>query len=510
MMKNKLIIGILALIVIACGLFFAFKALMKAGGEEVIVYENKVVETIDAQLKDLPMDSIRAKHALIMEKSIDDIQSSIKKGELTYTELTAFYLDRIKSLDKATKGINSVVEINPNAIALAKKMDAEKPSVSSPMYGIPVLLKDNINTKDMPTSGGTFALKGFTPSANAAMVNTLISNNAIILGKANLSELANFFDIGMPSGYSSKLGQTHNPFDPLRISPQGSSSGSGAAVAANFCSVAIGTETTGSIVAPANAQSLVGFKPTKGLVSTEGVLPLSSTMDVVGPMAKNVKDAIYLLNASIEDTSKHITITYSANDLTGKRIGVLKTTGSEKIVEALKKAGAIPVELPLDFNPDSVTIIYQDFKNDFAAYAEKCNAPIKSLPELVEYNKKDLDRRAKYGQGLLEEAAKMEKFDREKVNKIVQETQAYIKKIYEEHKLDAVVFANNEASSVPCIAGYPEITVPFGASENKEPFGATFFSLKNDDEKLANIAYAFEQSTNLRLIPEKYKEVIAK
>ena len=504
MKKRKILIHALILLLLGGG-YFGLKQIMKPAKEELTLYENKVIETIDAQLKGLPIEKIREKSALIMEKSIEEIQASITKGELSYTELTAFYLDRIKNYDKAKKGINAVMEINPKAIEEAKKLDAEKVAHKDPIYGIPVLVKDNINTKDMATSAGTIALKDFKPSENAPLINKLLEHKAILLGKANLSELANYVDTQMPNGYSSKLGQTLNPFAPLMMSPLGSSSGSGAAVAANFSAVALGTETTGSIISPSHIHSLVGFKPTKDLISTEGVLPLSSTMDTVGPMAKNVKDAAILFNATISDASKMINITSTAKDLEGKRIGVYKGEESEQLVEALKKAGAVPVELEDDGTySDNEFIISHDFRIDFEAYAKKYNAPVKSLSELVKFNEQDENRMAKYGQALIERAAENKGTDKEKIDKTVQNVKDYIKKTMEENKLDAISFINANSTPIPCIAGYPEITVPLGKDKFDEPMGATFFSLGGEDEKLLNLAHAFEQATMKRLIPEKY------
>lgn len=475
--------------------------------EASIIYENTVVETIDKQLIGLPMDAIRAKADLIMEKPIADIQTAIQNGGLTYTELTAFYLDRIKTFDKSPEGINAVIEINPNAIAEAQKLDENKTQSPNPIYGMPVLVKDNINTKDMPTSGGTVAFKAFRPAENAAVIENLVKNKAIILGKANLSELAHFFDYNMPMGYSGRIGQTRNPFGPGMMSPMGSSSGSGAAVAANFAPIALGTETSGSIMAPSAVHSIVGFRPTKDMISTEGVLPLSSTLDAVGPMAKSVADAVVLFNASVQDPNNQIELTAQAGDIANKRIGVLKDEESPALVEALKKLGAIPVEIDLNLNAESMNdefIMLQDFAKDFAAYAQKYNAPIKSLADLVAYNQADMPRRAKYGQGMVEEAVKVTDLDKEKVQKIVSESQAYIQGLFKVHQLDALAFVNSNFANLPCITGYPEITVPFGKSDWGDPKGATFFGLGGEDAKLVNLAYAFEQATQSRMIPELY------
>lgn len=488
--------------------------------EENIIYDNNVIEMINSQMSGIELDKVRSKKNLIMEKSIEDIQKSIAKGELTYTDLTAFYLDRIKTYDKSKNGINAVMEVNPNAISDAKRLDREyleakkkgEKSISdmNRMFGIPVLLKDNINTKDMYTSGGTIAFKDFKPSDNAPIVNTLIKNKAIILGKSNLAELANYFDTNMPNGYSSKLGQTHNPFAPLMMSPQGSSSGSGAAVASNMSSVAIGTETTGSIIAPSYIQSLVGFKPTKGVISTEGVIPLSSTMDTIGPMAKSVKDAVDLFNASVSDPSKKIAINSNSSSLKNVRIGVFKDKGSKKIIESLKKLGMTPVEIDLGNKQfENEYIMKTDFAHDFAEYAKKYDAPIKSIKELVKFNEKDKNRRAKYGQGLLEELLTDKTAnnpDKKKVDKIVKDTQVFFDKIMKKNNISTIAFKDSDYVDGVCVAGYPMVTVPFGESEFNEPTGLTFFGLKNEDSKLMNLAYSFEQATNKRIIPKKYLE----
>lgn len=485
--------------------------MLKTQKEEYIVYDNNVVKTIDTQLKGLPMDKIREKKDMIMEKSIDEIQESIAKKELTYTELTAFYMDRIKTYDKAKKGLNAVMEINPKAIEEAKKLDNENAAGKNKMYGIPVLLKDNINTKDMNTSGGTIALKDFKPIENAPFVDTLIKNKAIILGKSNLSELANYFDTSMPSGYSSKIGQTHNPFGPIEISPLGSSSGSGAAVASNLSAVAIGTETTGSIISPSYIQSIVGFKPTKDAIDLEGVIPLSSSMDTVGPMAKSVKDAVALFNASVADDSKKIELTYKAEDLKNKRIGVFKSDDSQKVSDALKKAGAEPVEIDLDDKTfENDFIVGQEFVADFAEYAKKYNTPVKSIQELVKFNEKDEKRRAKYGQNLLETAIQVKNPDRQKIEKMVKDSKDYINKTMKDNDVEAIAFLNETNVEIPAIAGYPVVTVPYGEDSKKTPTGITFFGLENEDEKLMNIGYAFEQATKMRVIPKKYLETVGK
>ncbi len=336
--------------------------------EERISYDkDQQVALIDSQLAGIDLEKVRAKKDLIMEKSIEDLHAAISRGDLTYEELTAFYLNRIKTYDAGEKGINAVAAINPKAIEEARALDASSATPAG-MRGIPVLVKDNVNTNTMPTSGGTYALKDFTPKDDADVVTALTNSGAIILGKSNLSELANFMDTKMPSGYSSKAGQTHNPFDPLNLSPEGSSFGSGAAAAANFSAV----------------------------------------------------------------------------------------------------------------------------------------APVKSLSDLIAFNQKDPSRRSKYGQDLLEDANEVTEFDKAKVEAMVKTAQSRIDDLLRDEKLDALVFYDNEGVLVPATAGYPELTVPAGVSDEGAPRGATFVAGRNEDEKLLNIAYSFEQKTAARAIPENY------
>lgn len=479
----------------------------KSADKGYISYDKETqISAIDAQLKGLDMEKIRDKKDLIMEKSIDEIQGSIAKGDLTYVELTAFYLDRIKTYDAGEKGINAVMEINPNAIKEAENRDKEEGSKSG-IYGMPVLLKDNINTKDMSTSGGTYALKDFVPSDNAVVTDQLIKNGAIILGKSNMAELANYMDLNMPNGYSSKAGQTLNPFDPTNLSPEGSSSGSGAAVAANFSVVAIGTETTGSIIAPAAIHSIVGFKPSLGAISTEGVIPLSSTMDCVGPMAKNVMDAAILFNASVSDEEKKVSLDLDKDYLTGKRIGVINGDKDKELTKHLKEAGAevVPVEWKEE-GIDTEYMLKQDFKRDLNGYLMKYGAPVDSLSALIAFNKEDPDRRAKYGQSSIEDAEKAQIDDGSKVQEMVKLARDQIDKLMADNTLDAIAFTDSEGVLLPATAGYPEITVPLGGAEDGTPKGITFVAKGGEDEKLLNIAYSFEQKTKARLIPKKYLE----
>lgn len=267
-------------------------------------------------------------------------------AELNYADIMAFYLDRIDTIDQAEGGLNSVASINPHAMAQARAADAAIASggmSEDPLFGLGVLVKDNINTHDVPTTAGTMALAGFYPAVDAPVVQELTRHGAIVLGKANLSEWANFMSLRMPSGYSSFAGQTFNPFGPGTISPLGSSSGSAVAVSANLAPVALGTETTGSIVAPAAINSVVGFKPTRGTISGDGVVPLASSLDTVGPIARTVRDAAALLNASLPE-GKKLSPEFTPDALRGATLAVAPMGDEQwdqRLVEVLEAAGPV-------------------------------------------------------------------------------------------------------------------------------------------------------------------------
>lgn len=507
-MIKKILIGLLLLVLAGgTGVLMAIRSIMPKQEEYISYDKNKQISMIDKQLQGINLEKIRKKESLILEKSIDEIQNSIAKKDLTYTELTAFYLDRIKTYDTGKKGINSVAEINPKAIIEAKLHDSKNENPKG-ISGIPILVKDNINTNTMATSGGTYALKDFLPKNNADIITGLKNHGAILLGKSNLSEMANFMASTMPSGYSSKAGQTHNPFNPLELSPEGSSSGSGAALAANLTAGAIGTETTGSIIAPSSIHSVVGFKPTKDAISTKGVIPLSSTMDTVGPMGKTVKDTLHLYNASLFDPKKEISTDLKEKSLQGKRIGLVKGNQDAILTEKLKAAGAEVISIQLDEEGiENEYIINQDFKNDLNKYLAENAAPVKSLEKLIDFNNKDEKRRAKYGQDLMETANEVKDFDRKKVETMVQDAKEKLNKTIADNKLDAIAFLNNDGVVLSSVAGFPALTVPIGTIEENTPAGITFVTRENEDEKIMNLAYSFEQKTKGRVVPKKYLNV---
>ncbi len=504
-MKKKILIGLgvfVGIVALAGGGFLYWLNSMLPAEEERISFRNEeIIKSIDKQLEGVDIEKVKSKAKLMKHKTINEIQKSIKNKEFTYEELVAYYLINIKEVDQSENGNNAVSEVNPNAIKEAKKYD--NMTKDMPLKGICVLAKENINTKDMPTSSGTYALKDFIPEEDAPVIKELKDNGAIILGKANLSELSYFMSQKCPSGYTAKKGQTHNPFDPIKISPLGSSSGSAVAMATDLATVTLGTETAGSIIAPASINSTVGYKPTRDYISGEGVIPISLTLDTVGVITKTVDDALLTYNAS---TKKILDVKLDENYIKGKKIGILKDSDDsfkKDLENKLKEMGAEVVLLDnVDTSKiDAKFILNNDYEKDLNAYFEKYNTPIKSLKELIEYNKKDKKVRMRYGQSHLEDSLGFKRDD-EKVKQIVNIAKELLNKTMDDNKLDALVYQDNNGALLTAVAGAPELTVPFGKNE-KQPIGATFCTRVDEDIELIKIAYSFEQKTKMRLLPKK-------
>jgi amidase len=475
----------------------------------------------------------------LLETTIDEMQLKMNNNELTSKDLVLMYLNRIAKFDQHGPKINSVLEINPDALQIATALDSER-KVSGPrgpMHGIPVLIKDNIDTNDkMHTSAGSLALENSYALEDSFVVEKLRSAGAVILGKTNMTEWANFMAEGMPSGYSSRGGQVLNPYGPGDFVVGGSSSGSGAAIASNFAAVAVGTETSGSILSPASQNSLVGVKPTVGLISRRGIIPIAHTQDTAGPMARTVRDAVHLLNALIgPDEEDPITLTNTAlsnvdfttylevDGLRGKRIGIAREKyfdylGDEKIqvmneaVQKLSELGAEVVDnviIPSANRKWSYDVLTYEFKTDLNAYLKNLHPsyPIRSLKDVIEYNNQHKDKMLKYGQVVLLEAEETsgtlteEAYIRAIEEDYYHSTENGIDSAMKEHNLDAIVFPNNYGASIPAKAGYPSITVPAGYSNDGEPIGITFTGQAYCEPMLISIAYSFEQGTKVRKAP---------
>lgn len=471
------------------------------------------------------------------EATIEELQEKMQNGEITSKELVLMYMNRIGQLDQ---NIHSVLELNPDALHIAAALDAEreKKGPRSPLHGIPILLKDNIDTGDkMQTTAGSLALKGHYAQSDSFVTFQLRKAGAVIIGKTNMTEWANFMTEGMPSGYSSRGGQTLNPYGPGKFDVGGSSAGSGAAIAANFAAAAIGTETSGSILSPASQNSLVGIKPTVGLVSRTGIIPIAHSQDTAGPMARTVKDAALLLNVlAVPDENDPVTLInrdlqgkdftafLDENGLHGARIGIARETyfdylSSEKLavmnqaVARLNELGAEVVDeivIPSAKTEWSYDVLTYEFKADVNAYLRTVasHLHIRTLSDVIKFNEKNSEKCLKYGQSILIEAEETSGDLTEMAYISALEKDIYfsgeqgIDYIMQEHNLDAIVFPNNYGAGIPAKAGYPSITVPAGYTPEGEPVGITFTGLAYSEPLLIKLAYAFEQATSHRKAPE--------
>jgi amidase len=488
------------------------------------------------------------------EATISSLQKRMRSGDLSARDLAEAYLERIAALDRKGPNLRAVLELNPDALSIADQLDKERPAkgVRGPLHGIPVLIKGNVGTADrMTTTAGSLALEGSIPAKDSFIAARLREAGAVILGKTNLSEWANFRSTHSSSGWSSQGGQCRNPYA-LDRSPSGSSSGSGAAIASNFAAVAVGSETDGSIVSPSSASSLVGIKPTVGLVSRSGIVPISHTQDTAGPMARTVTDAAILLTilagidpqdsataASKGKAEADYTKFLDPKGLQGARIGVARkryagySEETDKVLEqaldALKKAGAVIVD-PADiesggkFDDAEFEVLLYDFKADLNSYLKSLgpNAPVHSMKEVIEFNDKNRDRVMPYfGQEIFlmaqEKGPLTEKAYKDALAKCRQLSRKEgIDATLAKNKLDAIVAptsgppwmidpVNGDAggggsSSPAAVAGYASITVPAGYAFGL-PIGLSFIGGAWSEPKLIRLAYAFEQETRARKAP---------
>lgn len=473
----------------------------------------------------------------LVEADLPGMQEKMEKREISSRQLVLMYLDRIGALDKK---VNAILEINPDAVHIAAALDAERNTKGArgPLHGIPVLLKDNIDTHDkLHTSAGSLALADSVARKDSFVTSQLRKAGAVILGKANMTEWANFMTEGMPSGYSSRGGQVLNPYGPGKFDVGGSSSGSGAAVASNFAAVAIGTETSGSILSPASQNSLVGIKPTVGLVSRSGIIPIAHSQDTAGPMARTVKDAAILLTAitGVDDTDP-VTMTNTdlsdvdftsfleEDGLKGTRVGIARQGFLDELdedkrevmnqaIETLKQKGAEVIEdvvIPSADRDWSYDVLWYEFKTDVNAYLRNLdsNVAVRSLSDVIAFNSQHDESMLKYGQSILIESEETSgtlkelKYIEALEEDIYFSTIKGIDAVLGEHHLDAIVFPNNFGAAIPAKAGYPSITVPAGYSSEGEPVGITFTGTAFSEPTLIKLAYAYEQATKHRKPPK--------
>jgi amidase len=485
------------------------------------------------------------------EATIAGLQEKMRTGKYTSAGITKLYLARIDAIDKAGPILNSVIEVNPDALFVAAAMDAERKSgkVRGPLHGIPVLIKDNIESADkMQTTAGALAMEGNIAAKDAFIVKKLRDAGAVLLGKTNLSEWANFRSEKSTSGWSSRGGQTKNPYI-LDRNPLGSSSGSGAAVAANLCTVAIGTETDGSIVCPSSVNAIVGIKPTVGLLSRSGIIPISHTQDTPGPMARTVTDAAVLLGA-LAGIDPDDTVTKESEGkghddytrflvkeaLNGKRIGVDKKWKSALngvnllFAEARKQMesmGAAFVEVEYldtvnELGKNEFMVLEYEFKNDLNVYLSNSRSGMRSLKDVIAFNRENASRAMPFfKQDILEGSDARGGLDSpdylQALNTNLVTTRNLITTLLNENKLDALCgitmgpacctdllygdqYGDAYAGMASAISGFPHITVPCGMVYGL-PVGISFFGDAYSEPELLGLAYSYEQATNLRRKP---------
>ncbi len=501
-----------------------------------------------------------AKRSLdVVEASVAELQEAMTAGRITSRELTAKYLARIKAVDKAGPRINSVIELNPDALAIAAALDKERKAHGprGPLHGIPVLIKDNIATADrMQTTAGSLALLGVKPPRDAFVVTKLREAGAVILGKTNLSEWANIRSTRSTSGWSARGGLTKNPYA-LDRNTSGSSSGSAAAVAASLATAAVGTETDGSIVSPSSVNGLVGIKPTLGLLSRAGIIPIAHSQDTPGPMTRTVADAAALLTAiagadprdeATKEAAAHAadyTKSLDRNALQGARLGVVRSQFAgrndlvaaqiEKALAVLKAQGATLVDIPElpnagKYQQSEFEVLLYELKADMAAYLSEYapGAKVKTLADLIAFNEAHKAKEMPYfGQEHFLKAQEKggldskEYLDALAANHKLARTEG-IDKALADNQLDALIaptgapawltdfikgdFSGGSFAQPAAVAGYPHITVPAGFVHGL-PCGLSFVGPAWSEAKLIGYAYAFEQATHHRKAPAFTKSV---
>ena len=497
----------------------------------------------------------------LQEATVADLQAGMRSGRYTARTLCEYYLGRIEDLDGRGPALHSVIEVNPDAPRIAQELDAERKAKGprGPLHGIPVLVKDNVATADrMATTAGSLALLGAKPPADAFVVQRLRAAGAVLLGKANLSEWANFRSSNSSSGWSARGGQCRNPYA-LDRSPCGSSSGTAAGIAANFAAVGVGTETDGSIVCPSSACSLVGIKPTLGLVSRSGIVPIAHSQDTAGPMARTVSDAAILLGAlagadardaataaappSVPDYTRFL----DPKGLEGARIGVARTKlfgyhlATDAVVnralELMRHAGAVivdPADIPHlgEYDDAELTVLLYEFKADLNRYLAEFapGAAVKTLQDVIDFNERNRDREMPYfGQDLFVKAQEKGPLTDQAYRDALDKCgklggEEGLKAVLQQHKLDAVVaptgnpawpidFIDGDhflgGSSTPAaVAGFPHVTVPAGYVLGL-PVGLSFIGAPWSEGTLVKLAYAYEQASALRRPPRFLPTVTA-
>jgi amidase len=510
-----------------------------------------IVAVLSAGCSGSSREPVPATTFALEELTIRELQDAMASGRYTSQQLVELYLRRILEIDRGGAALRSISDVNPDAVRIAGELDAERRQgrVRGPLHGIPIVIKDNIDTADrMPTTAGSLALEGTTAPRDAFVVERLRAAGAVILAKASLSEWANFRSMHSTSGWSARGGQVRNPYA-LDRNPCGSSSGSGVAVAANLAAAAIGTETDGSIVCPGSVNGIVGIKPTLGLVSRAGIIPIAHSQDTAGPMARTVTDAAILLTTltgrdardAITDRAQGRSQDYAARldagALKGARIGVSRAVhfgyspAADRLVEAaievMKAQGAVivdPVEIPNLGRLDAceMEVLLYEFKAGLNTYLATRGARVRTLADLIAFNRQEQAREMPFfGQDLFEAAEKKGPLTSEEYRTNLANCQRWagpegIDAAMEQHRLDALVapttspawpidhlngdHVRGASTTAAAVAGYPHVTVPAGDVSGL-PVGISFFGRAWSEATLIRLAFAFEQATRHRRVP---------
>lgn len=506
-------------------------------------------------------EEIRGPHTHLEEATIAELQSAMSSGEFTAYQLAQMYIERIEALDRQGPSLKSILEINPEALEIARALDEERHTRGprGPLHGIPILLKDSIATADqMQTTAGSLALLGSRPPRDAFVARGLREAGAVILGKANLSEWANFRSSASSSGWSGRGGQGRNPYV-LDRTPCGSSSGSASAVAANLAAASLGTETDGSILCPASSNAVVGIKPTVGLTSRAGVIPISHSQDTIGPFGRTVADAASLLGAltgvdSLDPATQQSAGKFYSNysqfldpdGLRGARIGIAREVYfgyspradaiTDAAIERMRELGAViidPADIPtakqMSSSDSELTVLLFEFKVNLNSYlAELSSTPVRTLADVIAFNNAHAGEELKYfGQELFLKAQDTTSLDDPAYLTALEECRRLSRRegidaVMDAHQLDALVMPTTSppwlidlvngdpslgASSHPAaLAGYPAINVPAGYTFEL-PVGITFMGRAFSEPTLIKLAYAFEQGTKARRPPRYFSTI---
>lgn len=513
-----------------------------------------IVSTVSTAL--LPKPALAATSFNLQEATITSIQDAFKSGLLTSQKLVELYLNRIQAYDPL---LNSIISLNPNALAEAAALDAERATsgARSMLMGIPVLIKDNIDTSFLPNTAGFLGLKDSLPPDNATITQKLIDAGAIILGKTSPTEFANYLTNGMPAGYNSLNGYTLNPYNPVLqtlppnndgrplLSPGGSSAGSGSACAANLATICIGTETSGSILSPSNQNSLVGIKPTVGLWSRDGIIPIAASQDTAGPMTRTVTDAAILLGALTgydpKDPQTATSIGLAKTDYTpylkkdalvGAKLGYYTkpstntASGVEQLaifnaaIDKIRSLGATVTEIVFTPPSNSSTVLTYEFKRDLNLYLESLGstAPIKSIDDVYSFinqyliDNPDPNGPFKYGKVRIDTSRLIDlsptsadtlKYLQDRALDLKNSQTLGIDKFLAENGLDAILYSGTAGAGIGAKAGYPTVIVQAGYQtlNNLNPLGISFLGKAYQEDKLLGYAYAYEQASLVRLAP---------